>query len=127
VPHEPGDVVDGRPLLENGAEPIGQVPARHGDAMRGDVASGVAIPNRQCLLKNLLHLPRQARPRIVGAQLAAALQQMVQTCLVRGLGEPSIGSPPIVDQDAGETGPPADSPLPQSRGPRGSHTPSWWG
>ena len=61
VPHEPGDVDDGRPLLEHGAEPIGQATARHGHAMRGDTARGVAIPNRQCVLKNVLHLTRQAR------------------------------------------------------------------
>ena len=75
VPNEPGDICNGRPLLEDGAELTGQSPACHGNAMRGDVASRVAIPNSQCFVKNLLRLTRQLRARIVGAQFAAAAQQ----------------------------------------------------
>jgi hypothetical protein len=38
VPNEPGDVCDGRPLLEDGAEPTGQATARHGDAICAEMS-----------------------------------------------------------------------------------------
>jgi hypothetical protein len=104
MPDEPPYAWHRRALVEHGGQPRLQVAAGHCEAVDRDRASGVAVPDLQCLLQHGLHLIGERRVGMIDLQLATATEEMGQTGLMRRLHKLPIGSPAIADEHARKVG-----------------------
>ena len=86
--------------LEQAAQPLDVVAARHREAVRRHVAGAMRVPRRQRRLQEGLHRRDTGLSRIVEKQHATPPQQVCETRLMGGLFELPIRLPAVALQDA---------------------------
>lgn len=104
VRREPACDVCGAGSIDQGVELILEMPARDGDAVRGQAPLLIAVADGQRVLQDALHAWRELAFPMITDQEATPAQQVRQTRLVDRVIEPSIGRPAVAHEDAREVG-----------------------
>jgi len=86
--------------LEQAAQPLNVLAARHREALRRHVATAMRVTRRQRGLQDGLHRGDQGLSRIVEEQHATSPQEVRETRLMGSLFELPIRLPTVADQDA---------------------------